>query len=196
MFTGLVQGAASVVSLSPREADGARLTLSHPLLASARAGDSIATNGCCLTVVDPRGEVASFDLLAETLRLTNLGELTAGSVVNIEPSLLPTDRMGGHFVTGHVDCVGNIAFLGREGADWRLDISAPEAVLRHIVRKGCVAVDGMSLTVADLIPGGFRIWLIPHTLEVTNLSRRKTGDRVNLESDLLAKYAEKLLGKA
>jgi len=196
MFTGLVQGAATVVSLSPREADGARLTLSHPLLASARAGDSIATNGCCLTVVDPRGEVASFDLLAETLRLTNLGELTAGGVVNIEPSLLPTDRMGGHFVTGHVDCVGNIAFLGREGADWRLDISAPEAVLRHIVRKGCVAVDGMSLTVADLIPGGFRIWLIPHTLEVTNLSRRKTGDRVNLESDLLAKYAEKLLGKA
>jgi len=196
MFTGLVQGAATVVSLSPRAADGARLTLSHPLLASARAGDSIATNGCCLTVVDPRGEVASFDLLAETLRLTNLGELTAGGVVNIEPSLLPTDRMGGHFVTGHVDCVGNIAFLGREGADWRLDISAPEAVLRHIVRKGCVAVDGMSLTVADLIPGGFRIWLIPHTLEVTNLSRRKTGDRVNLESDLLAKYAEKLLGKA
>jgi riboflavin synthase len=104
--------------------------------------------------------------------------------------------MGGHFVTGHVDCVGNIAFLGREGADWRLDISAPEAVLRHVVRKGCIAVDGMSLTVADLIPGGFRIWLIPHTLEVTNLSRRKTGDRVNLESDLLAKYAEKLLGKA
>lgn len=196
MFTGLVQGAATVVSLSPREADGARLTLSHPLLATARAGDSIATNGCCLTVVDPRGEVASFDLLAETLRLTNLGELTAGGVVNIEPSLLPTDRMGGHFVTGHVDCVGNIAFLGREGADWRLDISAPEAVLRHVVRKGCIAVDGMSLTVADLIPGGFRIWLIPHTLEVTNLSRRKTGDRVNLESDLLAKYAEKLLGKA
>jgi riboflavin synthase len=186
MFTGLVQGAATVVSLSPREADGARLTLSHPLLASARAGDSIATNGCCLTVVDPRGEVASFDLLAETLRLTNLGELTAGSVVNL----------GGHFVTGHVDCVGNIAFLGREGADWRLDISTPETILRHIVRKGCVAVDGMSLTVADLIPGGFRIWLIPHTLEVTNLSRRKTGDRVNLESDLLAKYAEKLLGKA
>ena len=196
MFTGLVQGAATVVSLSPREADGARLTLRHPLLASARPGDSIATNGCCLTVVDPRGEVASFDLLAETLRLTNLGELGAGGIVNIEPSLLPTDRMGGHFVTGHVDCVGQIAFLGREGADWRLDIAAPETFLRHVVRKGCVAVDGMSLTVADLIPGGFRIWLIPHTLEVTNLSRRKTGDRVNLESDLLAKYAEKLLGKA
>ena len=196
MFTGLVQGAAKVISLSPREADGARLTLSHPILASARAGDSIATNGCCLTVVDPRGDTASFDLLAETLRLTNLGELTASGIVNIEPSLLPTDRMVGHFVTVHIECVGAIAFLGREGADWKLDIAAPEALLRHVVRKGCVAVDGMSLTVADLIPGGFRIWLIPHTLEVTNLSHRKTGDRVNLESDLLAKYAEKLLGKA
>jgi riboflavin synthase len=195
MFTGLVQGAATVVSLTPREADGARLTLAHPLLSKAKSGDSIATNGCCLTVVDPQGDQASFDLLAETLRLTNLGELRAGSIVNIEPSLLPTDRMGGHFVTGHVDCVGQIAFLGREGADWRLDISAPESVLRHVVRKGCVAVDGMSLTVADLLPDGFRIWIIPHTLEVTNLSRRKAGDRVNLESDLLAKYAEKLLGK-
>jgi len=196
MFTGLVQGAAKVLSLTPREADGARLTLSHPVLSSARTGDSIATNGCCLTVVEPRGDTASFDLLAETLRLTNLGGLAAGDVVNIERSLLPTDRMGGHFVTGHVDCVGSIGFLGREGADWRLDVAAPEALLRHVVRKGCVAVDGMSLTVADLIPGGFRIWLIPHTLEVTNLSRRKAGDRVNLESDLLAKYAEKLLGRA
>ena len=152
--------------------------------------------GGALTLWGPLIAAIVFSLLAETLRLTNLGELAAGSIANIEPSLLPTDRMGGHFVTGHIDCVGTIAFLGREGADWKLDIAAPEALLRHVVRKGCVAVDGMSLTVADLIPGGFRIWLIPHTLEVTNLSRRKTGDRVNLESDLLAKYAEKLLGKA
>jgi riboflavin synthase len=104
--------------------------------------------------------------------------------------------MGGHFVTGHIDCCGEILFFGKDGADWRLDIKASDAFLRHVVRKGCVAVDGMSLTVADLIPGGFRIWVIPHTLEVTNLSNRKNGDRVNLESDLLAKYAEKLLGKA
>ena len=196
MFTGLVQGAAKVVGISTREGGGARLTLSHPLLSSAKPGDSIATNGCCLTVVDPNGPEASFDLLAETLRLTNLGDLRPGSVVNIEPSLLPTDRMGGHFVTGHIDGCGEVAFFGQDGADWRLDISASETFLRHIVRKGCVAVDGMSLTVADLIPGGFRIWIIPHTLEVTNLARRKVGDRVNLESDLLAKYAEKLLGKA
>ena len=169
MFTGLVQGAAKVVALSPREKDGARLTLSHPLLAHAKVGDSISTNGCCLTVVDPHGDQASFDLLAETLRLTNLGDLRTGSVVN---------------------------FFGQTGADWQLDIKASDAFLRHIVRKGCVAVDGMSLTVADLIPGGFRLWIIPHTLEVTNLAGRQTGDRVNLESDLLAKYAEKLLGKA
>ncbi|MEN9652294.1 MAG: hypothetical protein RL303_14 [Verrucomicrobiota bacterium] len=195
MFTGLVQGAARVVSLTPRQADGARLTLSHPLLASAKSGDSIATNGCCLTVVDPRGDTASFDLLAETLRLTNLGELKAGMAANIEPSLLPTDRMGGHFVTGHIDCVGTIAFFGQVGADWRLDISVPEAFRRYLVRKGCVAVDGMSLTVAEVLPEGFRIWLIPHTLEVTNLAGRRQGDRVNLESDLLAKYAEKLLGR-
>jgi riboflavin synthase len=196
MFTGLVQGAAKVVSISPRENGGARLTLSHPLLASARTGDSIATNGCCLTVVAPKEDQASFDLLAETLRLTNLGDLRPGSVVNIEPSLLPTDRLGGHFVTGHVDGCGEVAFFGRDGADWRLDIKADAALLRHVVRKGCVAVDGMSLTVADLLPDGFRIWIIPHTLEVTNLADRKKGDRVNLESDLLAKYAEKLLGKA
>ena len=196
MFTGLVQGAAKVVGIFPREKDGARLTLSHPLLASAKPGDSISTNGCCLTVVDPKGETASFDLLAETLRLTNLGDLRPGSVVNIEPSLLPTDRMGGHFVTGHIDGCGEIAFFGQVGADWRLDILAAEPLLRHVVRKGCIAVDGMSLTVADLIPGGFRIWVIPHTLQVTNLAGRKQGDRVNLETDLLAKYAEKLLGKA
>jgi len=196
MFTGLVQGAAKVITIAQRDQDGARLTLAHPLLSTAKPGDSIATNGCCLTVVDPQGEQASFDLLAETLRLTNLGDLRPGSVVNIEPSLLPTDRMGGHFVTGHIDGCGEVVFLGQDGADWRLDIKASDTFLRHIVRKGCVAVDGMSLTVADLIPGGFRIWVIPHTLEVTNLACRNVGDRVNLESDLLAKYAEKLLGKA
>jgi riboflavin synthase len=196
MFTGLVQGAAKVVAIAPRDKDGARLTLDHPLLASAKSGDSISTNGCCLTVVDPQRQQASFDLLAETLRLTNLGDLRPGSVVNVEPSLLPTDRMGGHFVTGHIDGCGEVVFFGQDGADWRLDIKASETFLRHVVRKGCVAVDGMSLTVADVIPGGFRIWVIPHTLEVTNLASRKSGDRVNLESDLLAKYAEKLLGKA
>lgn len=192
MFTGLVQGAAVVTHVTSRPPDGARLTLVHPVLASARLGDSIAMNGCCLTVVERTGESASFDLLGETLRLTNLGELVVGSWVNIEPSLTPTDRLGGHFVTGHVDDVGTIASLGQEGADWRLDIAVPAPLRRYIARKGCVAVDGMSLTVAEVLPEGFRVWIIPHTLQATNLARRRPGERVNLESDLLAKYVEQL----
>ena len=193
MFTGLVHSAGQVVDHSPRPLGGLRLTVQSPLFTAARAGDSIAHNGCCLTVTDPVGDRASFDLLAETLRLTNLGDLKVGDLVNLEPSLLPTDRLGGHFVTGHVDACGTIAFLGQDGADWRFDVDAPAGILDLVVKKGCVAVDGMSLTVADLRPGGFRIWLIPHTLAVTNLAQRRAGERVNLESDLLAKYAAKLL---
>lgn len=196
MFTGLVQATGKVHSLEALPSGATRLTLASPLLADAELGASIAVNGCCLTVTQVVGDVASFDLLAETLRLTNLGELAPGALVNLEPSLRPTDRMGGHFVTGHIDACGTLAFFGQDGADWRLDIQAPEGLLRHVVKKGCIAVDGMSLTVADLIPGGFRIWIIPHTLAVTNLSGRRTGQRVNLESDLLAKYAEKLLVRA
>jgi riboflavin synthase len=196
MFTGLVQATGKVHSLEVLASGATRLALASPLLAGAELGASIAVNGCCLTVTSVQGDVATFDLLAETLRLTNLGELQVGSVVNLEPSLRPTDRMGGHFVTGHIDACGTVAFFGPDGADWRLDIHAPPAVLRHVVKKGCIAVDGMSLTVADVIPEGFRIWIIPHTLAVTNLAARIAGQRVNLESDLLAKYAEKLLVRA
>ena len=196
MFTGLVQATGKVHSLEVLASGATRLALASPLLAGAELGASIAVNGCCLTVTSVQGDVATFDLLAETLRLTNLGELKVGSVVNLEPSLRPTDRMGGHFVTGHIDACGTVAFFGPDGADWRLDIHAPPAVLRHVVKKGCIAVDGMSLTVADVLPEGFRIWIIPHTLAVTNLAARVAGQRVNLESDLLAKYAEKLLVRA
>jgi riboflavin synthase len=196
MFTGLVQSTGQVVSRDVLPSGATRLKLASPLLASAELGASIAVNGCCLTVTAVQAEVASFDLLAETLRLTNLGDLQVGSTVNLEPSLRPTDRMGGHFVTGHIDACGTIAFFGADGADWRLDIDAPAEVYRHVVKKGCIAVDGMSLTVADVLPGGFRIWIIPHTLAVTNLAGRQAGQRVNLESDLLAKYAEKLLVRA
>lgn len=193
MFTGLVQATGKVVSRDVLPSGATRLKLTSPLLAAAELGASIAVNGCCLTVTSVQAEVASFDLLAETLRLTNLGDLQVGSTVNLEPSLRPTDRMGGHFVTGHIDACGTVAFFGADGADWRLDIDAPAEVRRHVVIKGCIAVDGMSLTVADVLPAGFRIWIIPHTLAVTNLAGRQAGERVNLESDLLAKYAEKLL---
>ncbi len=196
MFTGLVQATGLVYSLELQASGVTRLALESPLLAAAELGTSIAVNGCCLTATSVQGNVATFDLLAETLRLTNLGDLKVGSLVNLEPSLRPTDRMGGHFVTGHIDACGSIDFFGADGADWRLDIKAPADVLRYIVKKGCVAVDGMSLTVADVFPAGFRIWIIPHTLSVTNLAARQAGQRVNLESDLLAKYAEKLLVRA
>lgn len=196
MFTGLVQATGKVYSLELQASGATRLALESPLLAAAELGASIAVSGCCLTATSVQGNVATFDLLAETLRLTNLGDLKVGSLVNLEPSLRPTDRMGGHFVTGHIDACGSVDFFGADGADWRLDINAPAEVLRYVVKKGCVAVDGMSLTVADVLPTGFRIWIIPHTLSVTNLASRQAGQRVNLESDLLAKYAEKLLVRA
>lgn len=196
MFTGLVQGTGVVLAREVQVSGATRLTLESLLFQSAQPGDSISINGCCLTVTSPPGPTATFDLLAETLRLTNLGELSAGSIVNLEPSLRPTDRMGGHFVTGHIDACGTVAFFGADGADWRLDITAPPSVCRHVVKKGCIAIDGMSLTVADLLPEGFRLWIIPHTLAVTNLAQRQTGQRVNLESDLLAKYTEKLLSRS
>ena len=196
MFTGLVQATGKVYSLEVQASGSTRLALESPLLAAAELGASIAINGCCLTATSVQGNIGTFDLLAETLRLTNLGDLKVGSLVNLEPSLRPTDRMGGHFVTGHIDACGSVDFFGADGADWRLDINAPMDVLRYVVKKGCVAVDGMSLTVADVLPTGFRIWIIPHTLSVTNLASRQAGQRVNLESDLLAKYAEKLLVRA
>lgn len=195
MFTGLVQATGKVQAIEAQASGVTRLSIESALLASTELGASIAVNGCCLTVTEVHGAIARFDLLAETLRLTNLGDLKVGAVVNLEPSLRPTDRMGGHFVTGHIDSCGTVAFFGPDGADWRLDVQASPEVLKHVVKKGCIAVDGMSLTVADVIPGGFRIWIIPHTLAVTNLAERQAGQRVNLESDLLAKYTEKLLAR-
>ena len=196
MFTGLVQATGKVITLDKTPQGGVRLQIESTLFEKVSPGASIAVNGCCLTVTDPLPSRATFDLLGTTLSLTNLGNLKIGSLVNLEPSVRPTDPMGGHFVTGHIDACGTILFWGPDGADWRLDIKAPPAITRYLVTKGCIAVDGMSLTVAELLPEGFRIWIIPHTLEVTNLAQRKSGDRVNLEADLLAKYTEKLLAKS
>jgi riboflavin synthase len=196
MFTGLVQATGKVIALDKTPQGGVRLQIESTLFGNVSTGASIAVNGCCLTVTDPLPSRATFDLLGTTLSLTNLGNLKIGSLVNLEPSVRPTDPMGGHFVTGHIDACGTILFWGPDGADWRLDIKAPPAITRYLVTKGCIAVDGMSLTVAELLPEGFRIWIIPHTLEVTNLAQRISGDRVNLEADLLAKYTEKLLAKS
>ena len=184
MFTGLVQATGQVVALEVQASGVTRLTLSSPLLAAAELGASIAVNGCCLTATSVQGNVATFDLLAETLRLTNLGDLKVGSLVNLEPSLRPTDRMGGHFVTGHIDACGSVEFFGADGADWRLDINAPADVLRYVVKKGCVAVDGMSLTVADVLPAGL-LGQVPAVLEdlVEDLGRLQPAPQLPRPGD-------------
>jgi riboflavin synthase len=160
-----------------------------------KVGDSVAVNGCCLTVValqrQGRATLARFDLLQETWNRTNLQFAHAGSLVNLERSLRANGELGGHFVTGHIDGIGRITRWERAGQDHVLDIAAPRAVTRYIVFKGSVAVDGISLTVAAVKTGGFRIWIIPHTFEVTNLRERQVGDRVNLEGDIIGKYVEK-----
>ncbi len=196
MFTGIVEETGRVRAIAPR-AEALRLSIEARLVAKdAHLGDSIAVNGCCLTVVGNTGRDRrrlEFDLLRETWDRTNLSDLQPGRLVNLERSLAVGDRLGGHFVTGHIDGTGTIVGSERRGRDWELDIAAPAAIRRYLVFKGSVAVDGISLTVAAVTPKGFRIWIIPHTQEVTALRERQVGDRVNLEADLLGKYVERLV---
>ncbi|MBI3837080.1 MAG: riboflavin synthase [Planctomycetia bacterium] len=191
MFTGLVQHLASVREVHSRP-PGKRLVVLSPQIArDAALGDSIAINGCCLTVVAREQDFLSFDAGPETLARTNLGALSAGSLVNLEPSLRVGDRLGGHFVTGHVEGVGTL--MERiDDRDWStLWFGFPAILGRCMVEKGSVAVDGVSLTLVDVDAERFSVALIPHTLEATTLGRLGVGGRVNLETDLLAKYAQK-----
>ena len=162
-----------------------------------KPGASLAINGCCLTAVQLTGRgpsrLARFDLLKETWKRTNLQFASKGSLVNLERSLRADGSLGGHFVTGHIDGIGSITRWERMGQDHVLDIAAPPEVMRYVVSKGSMAVNGISLTVAGVADQGFRIWIIPHTFEVTALRERKVGDAVNLEADLIGKYVEKFL---
>ena len=162
-----------------------------------KVGASLAINGCCLTVVRVaargRFKLAQFDLLKETWQRTNLQFAKPGSLVNLERPLRTDGNLGGHFVTGHIDGIGRITRWERMGQDHVLDITAPAEVMRYVVFKGSMAVDGISLTVAGVGKRSFRIWIIPHTYEVTALRERKTGDAVNLEADLIGKYVEKFV---
>ncbi len=194
MFTGIVEETGTVTRVR-ETALALQLTVRAKLCArGTKVGDSIAINGCCLTVTKiarAKGQaLLHFDLLRETWMRTNLQFAAAGSLVNLERSLAANGRLGGHFVTGHIDAVGKITRWERAGADHVLDIAAPPEVRRYVVFKGSIAVDGMSLTVAGVTKSGFRIWIIPHTFEVTALHERKVGDAVNLEADLLGKYVE------
>jgi riboflavin synthase len=168
--------------------------LRAPLVASdARLGDSVAVNGCCLTVTACDGEALAFDLLGETLDRTNLGDLAPGAPVNLERALAAHARLGGHFVQGHIDTTGRVLAFEPVGADHRLEIALPAEFARYVAFKGSIAIDGISLTVAEVGVESFVVWIIPHTLAVTNLRAKKPGEAVNLEFDLLAKYVERIL---
>jgi riboflavin synthase len=193
VFTGLIREVGTVVSLAG-DADGIRLEIEAPATSgSAELGDSIAIDGVCLTVVAVDGGRFAFEAVPETLARTALGTLDQGSRVNLEPALRAGEPLGGHFVQGHVDGVASVRSVEPEGAGRRIWVDAAPAVLRYVVEKGSVSVQGTSLTVAGIDDHGFAVALIPHTLGATTLGALAPGDRVNVEVDLLAKYVEKLL---
>ena len=197
MFTGIVEEAGVIEKITPTK-KSIELTVRATVCGrGVKVGDSVAVNGCCLTAVkvSPRGKfkLIQFDLLQESWKRTNFQFGKIGSLVNLERSLRANGELGGHFVTGHVDGLGKIIRWERAGKDHVLDIAAPVEVMKYLVFKGSVAVDGISLTVAAVSKKSFRIWIIPHTFEVTVLRERRVGDAVNLEADLLGKYVEKFL---
>ncbi|MCX6875566.1 MAG: riboflavin synthase [Verrucomicrobia bacterium] len=192
MFTGLVEATGTVIALEFR-GEQARLILEIPFAAELALGDSVAINGCCLTVaaVSPQG--IAFDLLAQTLRVTSLGALHAGSLVNLERALQVGERFGGHFVLGHVDATGSITRLEAHGQDHCFEVALPPAIHRLCIDKGSLAVDGISLTIAELTPTAAVFWITPHTWQETHLHTARVGQPVNLEADMLAKHVDHLL---
>jgi riboflavin synthase len=193
MFTGLIEATGQVIALPALKESTRLLINAGPLADGAQLGDSIAINGCCLTVASIAGPQLGFDLLEETRARTNLRHARPGALVNLERALPAQGRYGGHFVTGHIDATGIIRRWEQVGADYELRIGIEPAHGIYLVPKGCIAIDGISLTVADVQRDEFSVWIIPHTRSVTALRERATGDLVNLEFDLLAKYTEKIL---
>ena len=194
MFTGLVEGQGQIEGITP-EGDAIRLDVRLPddISNGLALGDSVAINGCCLTVVSLDGQAAAFQAGTETLSKTNLGDLIDGSPVNLERSLAANARLGGHFVQGHVDGVGKVHDIDRAGEWVTMWFEIPEQLAKYLVPKGSVAVDGISLTVVEVETKRFSVALIPHTLEVTTLGIRNVGDAVNIETDILGKYIDRLL---
>ena len=194
MFTGIVEE-AGVVQAVTRRGKGWSLEVEVGGIAAwVKIGDSVAVNGCCLTVTEVNGKKLIFDLLDETKEKTNLLSAQVGTRVNLESSLRADGKVGGHFVTGHIDGTAAVLKWGRSGEDWELEAEVPEGMERYLVPKGCVAIDGISLTIGRVEGRRFNVWIIPHTYEVTTLRDRLAGDQVNLECDLLAKYVEKMSG--
>lgn len=199
MFTGIVEETGHIERIE-KNPKSITLTVRTRVCGSdLKVGDSLAVNGCCLTVVKlvraGRDKLVRLDLLKETWRRTNLQFAKVGALVNLERALRADARLGGHFVTGHIDAIGRIIRWEKVGADHLLEIAAPAAVTRYVIFKGSIAVDGISLTVAGVSKKGFRLWIIPHTLEVTALRERNVDDAVNLEADLVGKYVERFVVK-
>lgn len=199
MFTGIIEETGRVERVRHSARSIELVIVVDRCGRGTKIGDSVAVNGCCLTVVRISGSgkrrKLTFDLLKETWDRTSFSSVRTGSSVNLERSLQVGDRLHGHFVTGHVDDVGRILHWEKKGDDHVLDIGAAPGLMRYIVQKGSIAVDGISLTVAEVKRASFRVWIIPHTRDVTSLKERRVGDAVNLEADLLGKYIEKLAGR-
>jgi riboflavin synthase len=195
MFTGLIEEIGKVLAFEMTDR-GARLRIAAPQLSNGiHLGDSIAVNGCCLSVTVAEDDALTFDLLEETIARTNLRNLQRDDPVNLERALAADGRLGGHFVQGHVDCAARILAAEMKGADQRIENEFPAAFAQYVASKGSIAVNGVSLTVAELLPESFVVWIIPHTRAQTNLGAARAGDLVNLEFDLIAKYLERMLDR-
>jgi len=195
MFTGLIEEVGTVIAVNTSKS-GNQLKLAAPRVAKKiRRGDSLAVNGCCLTLNSHRGGELIFDLLEETIARTHLKNLQRKQLVNIERAIAASERFGGHFIQGHIDCVSPVIAYQKSGADFRLEIELPDAFAHYVASKGSIAVNGISLTVADVLPKSFVTWIIPYTKTHTNLDRVQAGDLMNLEFDILAKYVERMVSR-
>ena len=193
MFTGLIEEVGTVMAV--RASDHAtELQIAAPETAKhISAGESIAVNGCCLTLTSRRSDCLTFDLLEETIARTNLHNLQQNNLANLERALRADSRLGGHFVQGHVDCVSRIVAFEKDGADFRLEVELPQKFAHYVAEKGSIAINGISLTVAEVLPDSLVTWIIPYTKRHTNLDSAKAGELVNLEFDILAKYVERMV---
>ena len=195
MFTGLVEEIGTVLWIRATDRGTQLQIVAAGIAKHVRKGDSVAVNGCCLTVTKHRGDQLTFDLLDETLDRTNLRRLRPDSRVNLERALAANGTIGGHFVQGHIDCAARAVACDESGADLRLEIELPEDFSHYVAYKGSVAVNGISLTVAEVLPESFAVWVIPHTRRYTNLSDVAVGEWLNIEYDLLAKYVERMVAR-
>jgi len=195
MFTGLIEEVGSVIAVRASDR-GTQLQIAAPQIAKKiRTGDSVAVNGCCLTLSSQRGDQLIFDLLEETIGRTNLKVLRPDTPVNLERALSADGRFGGHFIHGHIDCTSPILAFEERAGDRRLEVQLPAEFAHYVVSKGSIAVNGISLTVAEVLPKSFAVGIVPHTKRHTNLDRAKAGDLLNLEFDILAKYVERMLSR-